>query len=193
MNLDNLRLAVLVMGVSLAVGTAASAQPPGGNIRSPAADEARHFADADNATLTAAGKVIYADQCANCHGLRLQGQPLWQLRDEFYGRRAPAHDETGHTWSHSDEDLFYMTKYGRFATAPVEAHSYMPAFKDDLTDEEILAVMAFIKARWPIGLRLSQAMLNPNQQGMPADAAALEWTLPPTCMEGRAGWRAESR
>jgi S-disulfanyl-L-cysteine oxidoreductase SoxD len=140
-----------------------------------------HFADADDLATVQQGKKIYMGSCANCHGRNLQGQPLWQLIDQFAGRRAPAHDETGHTWQHSDEDFFHMTKYGRFAAAPPEQVSYMPPFKDRLSDDEILAVMAFIKARWPLGLRVSQALLNPGFAGMPAQADQVEWRLPPTC------------
>jgi hypothetical protein len=127
------------------------------------------------------GKRIYLGHCASCHGRNLQGQPLWQLIDEFAGRRAPAHDETGHTWQHSDEDIFYMIKFGRFSTAPADIVSFMPAFERVLGDSEILGVMAFIKARWPISLRISQATLNPGLAGMPRQASGEEWRLPPTC------------
>jgi S-disulfanyl-L-cysteine oxidoreductase SoxD len=140
-----------------------------------------HFADADDSTMVMRGKKIYMGYCASCHGRNLQGQPLWQLIDEYVGRRAPAHDETGHTWQHSDEDIFYMIKYGRFPLMPAEIVSSMPAFDAALNDREILSIMAFIKARWPIGLRISQAMLNPGRAGMPRQANAEEWRLPPTC------------
>ena len=140
-----------------------------------------HFAGADDSAMVMLGKKIYAGHCASCHGRNLQGQPLWQLIDEYVGRRAPAHDETGHTWQHSDEDIFYMIKYGRFPSMPAEIVSLMPAFDAVLSDFEILSVAAFIKARWPIGLRISQAMLNPGRAGMPRQASAEEWRLPPTC------------
>jgi hypothetical protein len=107
-------------------------------------------------------------------GRKLQGQPLWQLDDQHSHRRAPAHDETGHTWQHSDEEIFQMIKFGRFSTTPPSAVSYMPAFEDALSDPEILEVMAFIKARWPLGLRVSQEMLNPGFTGMPARANEIE-------------------
>ena len=140
-----------------------------------------HFADAADGGLVTRGNGVYAGYCAGCHGRSLQGQPLWQLDDEFAGRRAPAHDETGHTWQHSDEDLFHKTKYGRFAAEPAVADPAMPAFAAILDDERILAALAFIKARWPLGLRVSQAMLNPGFAGMPAEANAVEWRLPPNC------------
>ena len=140
-----------------------------------------HFADAENAETVLEGKRLYASHCASCHGRRLQGQLLWQVRDEFAGRRAPAHDQTGHTWQHSDEDLFAMTKFGRFPTTPATVKSYMPAYAQNLSDDRILAVIAYIKATWPIGLRVSQALLNPAYAGMPQNTATVEWRLPPTC------------
>jgi hypothetical protein len=66
----------------------------------------------------------------------------------------------------------------------IDLVSYIPAFRDLLSDADILAVMAFIKRRWPLGLRVSQAMLNPNDAGMPPDADRVEWRLPPTCIGG---------
>lgn len=140
-----------------------------------------HFADANNAALVKDGKQIYARVCASCHGRRLQGQLLWQVRDQFAGRRAPAHDQSGHTWQHSDEELFYITKSGRFSTTPPTAKSYMPAYGQNLSDDQILATIAYIKATWPLGLRVSQALLNPGYEGMPQNASTVEWRLPPTC------------
>lgn len=139
-----------------------------------------HFADADDAATVKRGKGIYMGHCASCHGRNLQGQPLWQLTDGFAGKRAPAHDETGHTWQHSDEDIFHMIKYGRFTTRPVGAVSFMPAFKDILADRDTIAVTAFIKARWPTALRVSQAMLNPGRAGIPQRASQTEWRFPPS-------------
>jgi protein SCO1 len=152
-----------------------------------------HFADADDAAKVAAGKFVYQRWCAACHGRRLQGQPLWQLDDQYAGRRAPAHDQSGHTWAHSDEDLFYMVRNGRFPSVTPTAPSYMPAYSDSLGDQQIIEAVAFIKATWPIGLRISQALLNPGNAGMPAHAADTEWTLPPTCTISTQQWRTTSQ
>ncbi len=159
----------------------------------PRADAPTHFANADDAATVATGKLLYMHVCASCHGKRLQGQPLWQLEDQYRGQRAPAHDQTGHTWAHPDEDLFRMTRDGRFSDTPAAAPSYMPAFRDSLTDQQILSVIAFIKATWPIGLRISQAMLNPGQAGMPAESGDADWTLPPNCSSTAQRWRETSR
>ena len=157
------------------------------------AGAAEHFADADVTAAVQQGKRIYSQQCGGCHGRNLEGQPLWQLQDRYAHRRAPAHDASGHTWQHSDEDLFQMTKYGRFPGAPRTMRSFMPAFEHRLTDKEILAVLAFIKARWPLGIRVSQSLLNPHFRGMPRDADKVEWTLPPICTASYNRWKVISR
>ncbi len=122
--------------------------------------------------------------CSSCHGRRLQGQALWQVMDQYAGRRAPPEDATGDSWQHSDEALFEKTKFGRFPTEPAGRRYYMPAFAGRMTDRQILAVLAFIKSSWPSGIRASQAMLNPNNEGMPKNAGNSGWTLPPNCSTG---------
>lgn len=166
----------LMAGVGAAIAVAATLA------LSSTATSRVHFADADDPSVTAHGAQIYKRQCASCHGRRLEGQALWQLVDKDRGRRAPAHDKTGHTWMHPDEDLFRMTKFGRFDLTPASLPSHMPAFESGLSDDDIVAAVAYIKARWPIGLRVMQANLNPGHAGMPPDAANSEWTLPATCI-----------
>ena len=156
-------------------------------------DLVTHFADADDVAKVAAGKLVYQRWCAQCHGRRLQGQALWQLDDQYAGRRAPAHDQSGHTWAHSDEDLFYMTRDGRFPATSLGAPSYMPAYAAFLSNQQVIEVIAFIKATWPIGLRVSQAMLNPGNAGMPPHSADTQWTLPPTCTISAQRWRTTSQ
>ena len=170
----------LLLGCAVATLLAVSAVAAALALRAPAAPRG-HFADAENAAAVLEGKRLYASHCAGCHGRKLQGQLLWQVQDEFAGRRAPAHDQTGHTWQHADDDLFAMTKFGRFPTTPATVKSYMPAYAQNLSDDQILATIAYIKATWPLGLRVSQALLNPGYAGMPQNADTVEWRLPPTC------------
>lgn len=152
-----------------------------------------HFANADDAKLVAEGGHLYMQVCGSCHGYRLEGQGLWQLNDRFAGRRAPAHDATGHTWQHSDEALFEKTKFGRWPGEPPKPLYHMPPFAGRLSDHQILAVLAFIKADWPTGIRASQAMLNPGQEGMPKGAEKGFWTLPPNCTGAFVAWDATNR
>ena len=95
------------------------------------------------------GSVLYDEHCASCHGQNLGGQPDWHKRDQDGYLPAPPHDETGHTWHHTDKDLFEMTKYGIRAFAGEGYKTRMPIYKDILSDSEILAVLSFIKSGWP--------------------------------------------
>jgi mono/diheme cytochrome c family protein len=62
---------------------------------------------------------------------------------------APPHDESGHTWHHPDAVLFGITKDGLVPPyAPRDYQSDMPAFGGTLSDEEIRAVLAYIKGHW---------------------------------------------
>jgi mono/diheme cytochrome c family protein len=117
-------------------------------------------ADPNNAEQVALGQTVYARHCAICHGANLEGQPHWQQRLPTGNYPAPPHDETGHTWHHSDRYLFEATKYGWQRFAPPSYQSTMQGFEAVLTDVEIWAVLAFIKSRWPASIRSRQAQEN---------------------------------
>jgi mono/diheme cytochrome c family protein len=107
------------------------------------------------------GQQVYADQCAACHGANLEGQPNWQSPGPDGLMPAPPHDETGHTWHHTTELLFAITKYGIVEAANLEGYeSAMPAYDDVLTDGEIGAVLAFIKSQWPVELQEQHSRLD---------------------------------
>lgn len=105
--------------------------------------------DAGDAERVARGERVYAQHCAACHGTRLEGQPDWKTRNAQGRLPAPPHDETGHTWHHDDQVLFEVTKFGLARHAPPGYQSDMPAFAGTLDDKDIVAVLAFIKSRWP--------------------------------------------
>lgn len=116
----------------------------------------------DNEKLVSDGRTLYMLHCAECHGENLEGQPNWQRRDAEGYLPAPPHDETGHTWHHSDELLFRMTKHGIAALAGGGYKTNMPAYADVLSDEQIVAILSFIKSRWPENIRERHDRLNPN-------------------------------
>lgn len=92
---------------------------------------------------------MYAQHCASCHGVNLEGQPNWRQRRADGRLPAPPHDESGHTWHHADRLLFAITKQGLVPPhAPAGYASDMPAFAGRLSDDEIWAVLAFLKSRW---------------------------------------------
>lgn len=144
-------------------------------------DKALLFANADDPSMTKQGARTYLRLCRGCHGGRLQGQPFWRLVDADFGRRAPALDGTGYAWMRSDDELFQMIKYGRYNQRHDASESQMPAFQGTLDDQDIYAALAFVKVTWPVSQRALQALRNPNQRGMPADARTADWLLPATC------------
>lgn len=97
----------------------------------------------------ALGRAAYEKNCASCHGVRLEGQPDWQKRLPSGRMPAPPHDHTGHTWHHPDRILFGIIKYGVVPPyGPPGYQSDMPAFQSVLSDDEIRAVLAYIKSHW---------------------------------------------
>lgn len=112
----------------------------------------------------AAGQELYAQSCASCHGANLEGQADWRRRLENGRMPAPPHDESGHTWHHSDRNLFIVTRGGVSAVVP-GYESDMPAFEGILTDEEIVDVLAYIKNTWPDRQREFQTEVSANDNG----------------------------
>ena len=113
-----------------------------------------------NHSVTNSGKLVYAENCASCHGLALEGQANWRQRDPDGYLPAPPHDKTGHTWHHSDSYLFLMTKYGIEKMIGRKYPNNMPAYKDKLTDEEIIAALSYIKSTWPSRIQRQHDLIN---------------------------------
>ncbi|AAV97493.1 cytochrome c family protein (plasmid) [Ruegeria pomeroyi DSS-3] len=112
-----------------------------------------------DATL-AQGETLYQENCASCHGRSLEGQPNWREPDADGRLPAPPHDESGHTWHHPDSMLFDYTKFGGQATLAalgVELESGMPAFGEQLSDDQIRSILDYIKSTWPARVRAAQA------------------------------------
>lgn len=108
----------------------------------------------------AQGQVLYGAHCARCHGKNLEGQPSWQTPLPTGRMPAPPHDESGHTWHHSDSALLDVTKLGLKAVAGENYESDMPAFEGILRDEEIQSILAYIKSTWPEREREYQRQLT---------------------------------
>ena len=115
---------------------------------------------AKDSAIVNLGGGIYAKHCASCHGVNLEGQPNWKARNSDGKLPAPPHDKTGHTWHHSDRVLFKLTKYGLAGFAGEDYQSNMPAYEGILSDEEIIAVLSYIKSRWPLGVQGKHDQIN---------------------------------
>lgn len=109
-----------------------------------------------NAARVETGRAIYAQQCASCHGASLEGQPDWQTPLPTGRMPAPPHNGEGHTWHHSDGELFTIVKKGMAAIVP-GYQTDMPTFEGRLSDSEIRAVLDFIRSTWPSREREYQA------------------------------------
>jgi mono/diheme cytochrome c family protein len=95
------------------------------------------------------GRTLYAENCASCHGVNLEGQPNWKSPGPNGRLPAPPHDASGHTWHHSDEQLFAITKFGTAALVGNGYESDMIGFGDHIGDDGIRAVLDYIKSTWP--------------------------------------------
>jgi len=117
-----------------------------------------------NLELVAAGELIYVQSCAACHGVDLQGQDNWRSPDEEGFLPAPPHDESGHTWHHRDELLIELTKFGAGSFAGENFKTRMPQFDGILSDNEIIAVLSYIKSTWPQEIQQRSDELNKSPQ-----------------------------
>ncbi len=89
-----------------------------------------------------AGERIYADSCASCHG-PVDGPTVLES--------APIHGDAGHTWHHPDRLLSQW-----ILDRPPLAVT-MPAFRDTLSEEEVIDAIAFIKSHWLPEIQARQA------------------------------------
>lgn len=116
-------------------------------------------------TAVKAGRVLYSDNCASCHGARLEGESSdWRQRNPDGSLPAPPHDETGHTWHHSDVMNFNTVKLGGRSDPDNGFISRMPAYEDVLSDEEIHDILAYIKANWPNDIQQRHDAMNRKQK-----------------------------
>lgn len=90
------------------------------------------------------GKVVFAENCARCHGQ--YGQSIvenWKRPNPDGTFPPPPLNGTAHTWHHPFEVLMRTINEGG---APVGGT--MPAFGDSLSNEEKVAVIAYFQSFW---------------------------------------------
>lgn len=150
-SLRNLALAAIALG---AIGSTAF-------IWARSTSETNSLLEPQNPKVVARGKVVYAANCASCHGVDLEGEPNWRQPKPDLTMPAPPHDETGHTWHHPDRMLFELTKYGlgKLIRNP-DYKTSMPNYEGVLSDAEIVAVLSYIKSTWPEDVRRRHDELN---------------------------------
>jgi len=96
----------------------------------------------------AQGRQIYEQYCAACHGRQGEGAANWKKPDEKGEIPPPPHDETSHTWRHSDAMLFKMIADGWRHPFNKSDRLTMPAFGKQMTAQEIQSVIDYLKTLW---------------------------------------------
>lgn len=93
----------------------------------------------------AAGKDLYADNCASCHGEGGIGEDPSNpsAKDEF-GFKAPALNDDMHAWHHSDAGLRTTIQQGS------PRNERMIAWQEVLSDAEIGSILAYVKSTWSV-------------------------------------------
>lgn len=79
------------------------------------------------------GRTLYEGSCIQCHEAANNGT----------GRLAPPHGPQGHTWHHPDAEII-DTVLGRLNTPG----RTMPSFQGKLSEEEVAAILAYLKTNW---------------------------------------------
>ena len=93
----------------------------------------------------ALGDQVFQDNCQECHGVKAAGVVReWQKRLPDGKLPAPPLNGTAHAWHHNDKVLMMTVNNGG-----IPLGGSMPAFKDVLSDEQKVAVLAYIKNLWP--------------------------------------------
>ncbi len=112
----------------------------------------------DPATV-ARGQEIYQQSCISCNG----GPSGGEISDI-----PPVHNANGHTWHHGDCLLEEIVRDGMTPRADPD-HPVMPAFGDQLDDDEIDAVLTYFATLWTEEQREQQATVT--AQACTADRA----------------------
>ena len=95
-------------------------------------------------TQVRAGKGLFLQNCAVCHGEQGGGAANWRQRQPDGTFPPPPLDGSAHTWHHPLAVLKQVIRHGGEPLGGT-----MPAFGNTLSEEEIESVLAYIQSRWP--------------------------------------------
>jgi mono/diheme cytochrome c family protein len=106
--------------------------------------------------LLVQGQNLYNQWCAHCHGYQGEGQLASTVENTLRlgMKTVPAHDSSGQTWKHPDQLLVEVIKQG--VQNPLN-HYEMPGFEGTLSDNQIQAVLTYMRHWWTPIQRKHQA------------------------------------
>ena len=90
-----------------------------------------------------AGAELFQANCAACHGKQAEGSANWQKPGADGKYPAPPLNGTGHGWHHPLAILYQLIKYGSPG-----GQGNMPAWGEKLSDDEIIAAIAWFQSHW---------------------------------------------
>lgn len=106
--------------------------------------------------VVSAGKIVYDQNCATCHGVSAEGQADWKTPNPDGTFKAPPHDDSGHTWHHADDQLIDIITRGPAFYAESGATANMPGFEATLSAAQIESSLTYIKSLWSAENKQSQ-------------------------------------
>ncbi len=126
------------------------------------------------------GEVSYSTNCAHCHGYSGEGQkPETVENTERLGMKiVPAHDASGITWKYADDLLFMVIRDG--VQNPLNQYQ-MPPYAA-LPDDEIWAIITFMKTRWTDEQRAYQRTVTLYRRQRLAEAGIANELTPPATL-----------
>lgn len=101
----------------------------------------------DDAPISSAqlGQVTFEQNCASCHGKDGEGIVKdWKKRQADGSYPAPPVNGSAHAWHHSPKTLLSTINNGG-----AKLGGQMPAFKDQLSEEEKQALLDYMYSLWP--------------------------------------------
>jgi mono/diheme cytochrome c family protein len=90
------------------------------------------------------GAKVFQENCASCHGKQAAGGPNWRQMGTDGKYPPPPLNGTGHAWHHPLNMLYQVVSNGSPG-----GQGNMPAWKDKLSQDEIVATIAWFQSRWP--------------------------------------------
>jgi mono/diheme cytochrome c family protein len=90
------------------------------------------------------GQAVFASNCVVCHGKNAEATTDWKTPIANGSYPPPPLNGTAHTWHHPLSMLGHTIYHGG---VPVGGN--MPAFKNVLSETEIIDVIAHVQSYWP--------------------------------------------